>query len=87
MPLANNCSRNLMKAEIKKAAEAIAYTSVDDARSSLKCAEQTGRVTRESLEVLQEAINLLRIREEAGYFVKTKIKLFESTLKRWRKLI
>ncbi|ODU24141.1 MAG: hypothetical protein ABS95_02205 [Verrucomicrobia bacterium SCN 57-15] len=76
-----------MKAEIKKAAEGLAYTSVDDARSSLKCAEQTGKPTRESLEILQEAISLLRIREEAGYFVKTKIKLFESTLKRWRKIV
>jgi hypothetical protein len=73
-----------MKTEIRKAAEGLAYTSVDDARSTLKCAEQTGKVTRESLEVLQEAIDLLKANRPDS---KTKIKLLESTLKRWRKLI
>ncbi|ODU25012.1 MAG: hypothetical protein ABS95_01145 [Verrucomicrobia bacterium SCN 57-15] len=73
-----------MKNEIRKAAEALAYTSVDDARSSLKCAEQTGKPTRKSLEVLQEAIDLLKANRPDS---KTKIKLLESTLKRWRKLI
>jgi len=58
----------------KDQAEALVYTSVDDARSSLRCARKTGGTPRSVLTMARDLA--------ASLEYKTKVQLFESELRR-----